>query len=134
MSKFKVLPLCLAVLSAEFVAVEVQAQEVCDNQIEEVVVTARKRSESLQEVPLSITPFSADTMERRDLVNLEDIANDPHDVGIVSQFWKHLDYVLHYQCACSSGRSDGMPGQHDDPITRCREFQVFGNGVDLFQK
>ena len=76
MSKFKILPLCLAVLSTGLLAVEVQAQEVRGNQIEEVVVTARKRAESLQEVPLSITPFSSETMERRDLVNLEDIANN----------------------------------------------------------
>lgn len=44
--------------------------------IEEVVVTARKRSESLQEVPLSVTPFSGDQMEKRGFVNLEDIANN----------------------------------------------------------
>ncbi len=43
-------------------------------QIEEVVVTARKSAESLQEVPLAITPFSAEQMERRDFVNLEDVA------------------------------------------------------------
>jgi iron complex outermembrane receptor protein len=42
--------------------------------IEEVVVTARKREENLQDVPLSITAFSADAIEERGLRGLADIA------------------------------------------------------------
>lgn len=43
-------------------------------QIEEVVVTARKVKETLQEVPLSIKTFSADQMEKSGFANLEDVA------------------------------------------------------------
>ena len=53
---------------------DVVAQETAS--LEEVVVTARRRSESLQDVPISITPFSAVQMERRDIRNLEDIAQE----------------------------------------------------------
>ena len=42
--------------------------------IEEVVVTARKREENLQDVPLSITAFSAQEIERAAFADLEDIA------------------------------------------------------------
>ena len=42
--------------------------------IEEVVVTARKRQESLQDVPVSITPFTAQDMAQRGYVGMEDIA------------------------------------------------------------
>ena len=42
--------------------------------IEEVVVTARKREETLQQAPLSILPFDAETLERADLTNVSDIA------------------------------------------------------------
>jgi iron complex outermembrane receptor protein len=42
--------------------------------IEEVVVTARKREERLQEVPLAITAFSAEQMAQRQVRDLGDIA------------------------------------------------------------
>lgn len=42
--------------------------------LEEIIVTARKRGESLQEVPLSITAFSQGELERGAYQNLQDIA------------------------------------------------------------
>ena len=42
--------------------------------VEEIIVTARKREESLQSIPLSVTPFSAEQVERRGFFGLEDIA------------------------------------------------------------
>ncbi len=42
--------------------------------IEEIIVTTRKRAESLQEVPLVITAFTADDLERKGLDSIEDIA------------------------------------------------------------
>jgi iron complex outermembrane receptor protein len=42
--------------------------------LEEIVVTARKREESLQDIPLSVTAFTADQIERAGFSNLEDIS------------------------------------------------------------
>lgn len=42
---------------------------------EEIVVTARKAEERLQEVPLAITAFTADEMVRRNMRELEDVAH-----------------------------------------------------------
>ena len=42
--------------------------------LEEIVVTARKREESLQDIPVSITAFTADQIERAGFLNLEDIS------------------------------------------------------------
>jgi len=42
--------------------------------LEEIVVTARKREESLQEVPIAVTAFSAETLENIGFKNLEDVA------------------------------------------------------------
>jgi len=42
--------------------------------IEEVVVTAQKRSESLQSVPVAITAFSAESMESKKIEVASDIA------------------------------------------------------------
>lgn len=43
--------------------------------IEEIIVTARMREESMQTVPLAITPFTTSAIERRDMVDLEDFAS-----------------------------------------------------------
>ncbi len=42
--------------------------------LEEIVVTARKREESIQDVPLSVTPFTAGDLEQRGFTGLDDIA------------------------------------------------------------
>lgn len=42
--------------------------------VEEIVVTARKRTESLQEVPLSIVAFNRQTIEQQQISNLDDLA------------------------------------------------------------
>jgi iron complex outermembrane receptor protein len=42
--------------------------------IEEIVVTARKRAESLQEIPLAITAFSGEELKARNAQNMYDIA------------------------------------------------------------
>ncbi len=43
-------------------------------ELEEIVVTARKRTESLQEIPVSITTFSADDIREAGLAGMEDIS------------------------------------------------------------
>lgn len=42
--------------------------------LEEVVVTARKQSEQLINVPLAITAFTAEAIEARGISNLDDVA------------------------------------------------------------
>jgi len=41
--------------------------------LEEIVVTARKREESLQETPIAISAFTADDLERQQIENTEDL-------------------------------------------------------------
>ncbi|MBL8198839.1 MAG: TonB-dependent receptor [Chromatiales bacterium] len=50
----------------------VLAQEV--GEIETITVTARKRAESLQEIPLSITAFTEDQIAEEGIANIDDIA------------------------------------------------------------
>ncbi|MEZ5565240.1 MAG: TonB-dependent receptor [Gammaproteobacteria bacterium] len=42
-------------------------------QVEEIVVTARKREENLQQVPLAVTAFTAENMEQRQIRSVDDI-------------------------------------------------------------
>jgi iron complex outermembrane recepter protein len=52
----------------------VSAQEGENFKLEEVLVTARKRLESLQDIPVSATAFDSDALATRDLRSLEDLA------------------------------------------------------------
>lgn len=49
------------------------ASSTAGNGLEEVVVTSRRREESLQEVPVSVTAFSAEDLESRQVRSLEQI-------------------------------------------------------------
>ena len=55
------------VLAAIALSPSVAAQE-----LEEIVVSAQRREESLQEVPVSITAFSGETLERQHLREAKD--------------------------------------------------------------
>jgi outer membrane receptor protein involved in Fe transport len=60
------------------ISVQAQAQQAAaaaapDAGIEEIVVTAEKRSEKLQDVPLAITALSADTLQKVGATDLRDI-------------------------------------------------------------
>tara|TARA_R110002167_G_scaffold21007_7_gene76517 strand:- start:3704 stop:5971 length:2268 start_codon:yes stop_codon:yes gene_type:complete len=44
------------------------------SQLDDVIVTAQKRSQSLQEVPISVTALSAETLERARIIDLEGVA------------------------------------------------------------
>ena len=62
-----------AFIAAQFVAAvfgTASAQTV----IEEIVVTARKRAESLQEVPMAVTAFTSQDLARRAVTDMKDIA------------------------------------------------------------
>ncbi len=64
-----VLPLVAAAVAMP--AVDGAAQQLA---IEEVIVTARKRTETLMEVPLNITAFTEVELERQNIIALEDLA------------------------------------------------------------
>ena len=73
-----VLPARASLAALLFAAAPVQAQEqdasaADSGTLEEVVVTARKREESLQETPISITAFSSATLDQANMVDLRDI-------------------------------------------------------------
>ena len=52
-------------------------------QLEEVIVTAQKREQSLQETPISITAFSEADIEAKRISNVKDLANFVPNVQIV---------------------------------------------------
>lgn len=51
-----------------------RADDTAGNQLQEIVVTAQKRSQSLQKVPVAVTAFSSEALQTRGLTNVSDIA------------------------------------------------------------
>lgn len=58
-------------LAATFVATPAMAQD--DGGLEEIVVTAQRKSESLQDTPISIVAFSTTTLENKGISGLSDL-------------------------------------------------------------
>jgi iron complex outermembrane recepter protein len=59
------------------------AADASDTRLEEVVVTARKRTESLMTVPVAVTALSGSVLERRDVTNLQQVAQLAPQVTMV---------------------------------------------------
>ncbi len=78
--KFSPRPMAVAIAGAlalgGFSAVSAQesGQNDSGEALETILVTARQREESIQDIPLAVTAFNADTINRRGIVELEDVA------------------------------------------------------------
>lgn len=62
-----------------------------EDDMEEVIVTARKRDESLQEVPLAVTAFTAEDIEAQGLTDARDLADAVAGLEISSDFGRRGD-------------------------------------------
>ena len=77
-------------LSAPTMAV---AQGSAERSIEEIVVTSRKRSENLQEIPDSVTVFSETTIERAGISNFSDFAALTPNLSSYGNFRPNLSNI-----------------------------------------
>ncbi|VAV93561.1 TonB-dependent receptor [hydrothermal vent metagenome] len=67
--------LTLGMISASAVAYGAEDENDDTFTIEEITVTAQKRAENLQQIPLAITAISGDLLREDDITNLQDIGN-----------------------------------------------------------
>ena len=72
----------------------VQAQEEESFALEEILVTARKRSENLQDVPDSIVAISASTVERANITEARDVVGRIPNVSIVESLSPTSTYLI----------------------------------------
>lgn len=75
------------------VGLSLAAEPVLAQVIEEVVVTARKRSESLQEIPESVTVLDADLIEAARINNIKDFSTLVPNLHVSTNFRKGLSFV-----------------------------------------
>ncbi len=80
----------LIVLAIASAASAQQTQRGAELTLEEIVVTARKREESLQEVPIAVTAFSGQTLQQLQIRNPSDLAAFTPGFSFVSAFGRSL--------------------------------------------
>ncbi|TNE36081.1 MAG: TonB-dependent receptor [Alphaproteobacteria bacterium] len=90
-------------VSAVAIAVFVDPNMVAHAQVDEIMVTARKRAESVQDVPLSIQAFSGEDLERQGLQNLEDYANSIP--GLTYSSWQPGSAIVVFRGVTTSAES-----------------------------
>lgn len=75
-SKYRAAILSTAALTALATSLPtaVMAQDEGDNFLETIMITARNRAESIQDVPLAVTAFDAKTILRKNIQDLDDVA------------------------------------------------------------
>lgn len=72
---FRQLPLVAAIAAAPLINAQEANQDVNKFAIEEVVVTAQKRSESLQEIPIAITAYGEAALEAKGAVDIGSLSS-----------------------------------------------------------
>ncbi len=69
-----------------FVQAEESAEKVSEVEIEKIVVTARGRIETIQNVPDSVTAFTSDMIENSRITNFRDVANMTPNLSALDNF------------------------------------------------
>ena len=92
--------------------------------IDEIIVTARRREESIQETPLSITAFGMEELQRRSFTTVKDVADATPNM------------LFTYGGAASSGQSTALAfirgiGQGDFLLTTDPGVGIYIDGVYL---
>ena len=101
------------------------------SQIEEIIVTAQKRAESVQDVPIAITAFSAEGLAARGIDGLGDLAQNTPSLS----FGNFPDLKLSPIALRGISASSGSAGQ--DPAVGIYVDEVFlgsgvGANIDMF--
>ena len=73
--KYSVL-ISASAIALSLVATSAAAQTEPDTDNAEITVTARKRSETINDIPISITAISAEDLEKQSIRSIRDLANN----------------------------------------------------------
>ena len=95
-----------ALLAVDVSAKEEAGQKILNNTLEEIIVTARKRSQILQKVPISITAVSGEDLEHAGIKNVSDLALSVPGLAVTSTGPGQTEVIVR-----------GMPGRSGNSPT-----------------
>jgi iron complex outermembrane receptor protein len=93
------------------------------NALSEIVVTARRREESLQDVPVSITAISGDELQQRGLISVQDLRTIVPGVNISGQNRDDAEFYVRGTSVVT------QVGQHNSPSTATYFAEVPSNAA-----
>jgi len=96
-------------------------------QIEEIVVTTRKRSENLQDVPIVVTAFSAATIERKGIADLSDVAKYTSGLNLDEGFNKQDTRIVLRGLSPTRGRQNVAILQDEVDLTTLAQQTAGGS-------
>ena len=114
----------------------IYAQESEGNLIEEIIVTATKRNESLQEVPIAITAISADALEKAGVKDLRDLSTVAASFNLNSSQTESQGSTLRIRGVGTTGNNIGLEsavGVFLDGVYLSRPGVALGDLLDVEQ-
>ncbi|GAB3113343.1 TonB-dependent receptor [Aestuariicella hydrocarbonica] len=121
-------PLAIAVVAATgFAATSAYAQALA---LEEVVVTAQKRAESLQDVPISVSAMGGDKLAEAGIENLQDLSAYVPNLKVVDGGLVPLMFIRGIGSGANQGFEQSV-GTYSDGIYMGRSLQSRSSFMDL---
>ena len=105
-NKMGLMGMFAALLAVDVSAKEEGGQNIVDNTLEEIIVTARKRSQVLQKVPISITALTGGDLEHAGIQNVSDLALSVPGLAVTSTGPGQTEVIVR-----------GMPGRSGNSPT-----------------
>ena len=123
-SKFQMTAItCAATISAAYAATIpslVAAQDAPNAGLEEVIVTARKRAESLQDVPVAVTALTGGMIERGNINSVVEVAKLAPNVELIAQPFAGAALAASADLDLPPGRSFLLEGSRGHPAAGTR--------------
>lgn len=113
--------------SALAASVGVQAQTADTGGIAEIIVTAQRQAQSLQDVPIAITAFSSDAIERQQINNTSDLQLSLPNVSFTKGNFTGSNFTIRgVGDAAVAASGDTSLGIHvnDQPLSSTRLFET----------
>lgn len=126
-SRFKQAPLALAIVAAAGSAQVSVAEEFT---LEEVIVTAQKRAESLQDVPISVSAVGGEKLSEAGIENLQDLSAYVPNLKIVEGGLVPQMFIRGIGSSSNQGFEQSV-GTYSDGIYMGRSLQSRASFMDL---
>jgi iron complex outermembrane receptor protein len=129
---FKKSAMKLGITSALGLALGLTGQPGFGQQLEEILVTARKREENLQQVPVSVTAVTAETIAAAGLMRLQDISDlVPNMTHLESNSNKFTNLTLRGISSAGGLGNDPAIGVYIDEVYVSRESGFNSDLLDI---
>jgi len=110
------------------------AQDDDQGEIDEIIVTATKREQSIQDVPIAVSAFQADELENRGIEELEDLNQISPSISVYNSNSSSNGGTLRIRGVGTTGNNPGLEsavGTFIDGVYRSRSGQAFQDFVDV---